>query len=252
MIDWGGNMRNILFITIWFVLLLGCSTDSDTSLIGENERSSEMFVIYEQTIQEFAHAVENDDATALYELFDLNYENDVHWTVEQAQDLINYFVENPHELTFQIQYLKESVGRIEILNQLDVHHVTDEKRVPFSYKEPGLVFMQPDGKLAFKVFKHTLIVGDYSLGKYTELIIDYTNIDWEIKLTPSDIANKKYKNHNNEEVIDLIFVGPGHYDIKFTKQHNESEKYEETIQLTGDDMSVNIKNKNEKIIHLFF
>src|SRR5699024_10614489 len=187
--------------------------------------------LYEETIRNFEHAIQNDDAQALYDLVDLNYESDVYWTVKEAKDLIDFFMSDPFALEQQVRYLENSIAQIDLLMELGIYSPdVTTRRIPFAPADEGFVFLLPNGKLAVKVFKHTLIVNENTLGDFEKIIVDYDDTDRQFKYDESSIKSRVYKNYNNEKVIDIMNVGPGNYTIKsiriYQEEHNE---YDETI-----------------------
>lgn len=251
----------IICLFIKVIILTSCSTAGDNDSIEKegifelmNDTSSEDHSIYQQTIKDFKTAVESNDPQALYDLIDLNYEGEVYWTVVEAQELIDFFMENQYLFDIQVLSLEESIDRIETFMEAGRYDTEEtRKRIPFAPSDNGLIFLQPNGKLSVKIFKHTLIASENSLGDFDEVILKYQDTEKEFRFNHTYFKNNKYKNHNNEEVIDIMHVGPGNYTIESVGIYGDNQaEYEETIKLTDFDMSVDLKKKSVKIIHLFF
>lgn len=238
-----------------FLLLWG-SPNNQNNLVAQEMVLSEPSndSDYHQTINEFRRVVENNDAEHLYELVDLNYEGEVYWTKKEAQDLIDYFKESPMLFNRQIDLLEESVPYIESLDELNVDvYPNKEKRIPYAALFDGFVFLQPDGQLSVNVMKHTIKSNIVSDEDFDKLILTYKDTDREFVFRPSTLKENTYKNHNNEEVIEVMYVGPGNYTIDAELTIGDTvKKAEALIDLTDEYMTTKLDRKNEQIMRMSF
>ncbi len=245
---------SILLVSV-FILLLTYTNNQENLAAKEivlNEPSNDS--VYRQTINEFRRAVENNDAEHLYELVDLNYEDEVYWTEKEAQDLIDYFKESSMLLNQQIRLLEDSVSYIELLEERNVEVYPDkEKRIPYAAMFDGFVFLQQDGQLSVNVIKHTIRKNIVSDDDFDELILTYKDTDKEFVFQRSTLEENAYKNHNNEEVVEVMYVGLGNYVIDVQLITGDTVKEAEVlIDLTDEYMTTKLDRKNEEMMGISF
>lgn len=239
-----------IYIFMLIVFMVGCS-DVDDSI--ESEESEIDTSVYEQTIYNFKSAIVNNDAQALYDLVDLNYEEEVYWTLSEAQDMVDFYSENYLVYKEELNRLEESIQTLKYLGETESFGTNEEvKRIPLAPPEEGLVFLDPNGQLTIKLFRHALYVSGDSLDDYEEITLNYEGTGETFIFDQADIENNRYKNEKNAEVVDMMYFGPGNYNINSKGiSQGESRTHTETIELSLHDLHLKKDRRNMEVIHLY-
>lgn len=177
----------------------------------------------EKAIEKFENSIEEENAEALYKL--VNLEEDVYWSKKEAEDVINYFVENKSVYTEQLSLLHDQKDAFkekkELTNTTGILYFNDKKE---------------------------LFVRTYEVSLNKDSFVDFE------ELVVSVLEDEEIKQEDGSgENIALGLFGPGYYRVEgqadygyvlledyadFELLDNENFNEEIVLDLKGEEAKV--------------
>lgn len=137
----------------------------------------------EKAVKKFEQAVEENDPEALHEL--INKEEDLHWEIKEAEDVIAYFISNEAEFDKQLQLLEDQKAALKGNDTLQ--------------NEQGMFYFDEEKLLQVRAYEISL--DQASVVPFEQLTITMNDAD---KITIADAA---------EGDMTIGTFGPGIYEM---------------------------------------
>jgi len=188
------NKRFIVPLLFFIIVLTGCMSP-------------------EKAIEKFEQSIEEKNAEALFKL--VNIESDVYWTEKEAEDMMNYFVENQSAYTAQLDLLHAQKEAFKEKKDLD--------------NTKGILYFDDKKKLFIRTYEVSLSEESY---------VDFHTLTISV-IDDKELTEDK---RSNENVL-LGLFGPGNYHVQAVADYRYVVLEDEAnVELFDDE------NFNEAIV----